>query len=464
MQEKNSALARLATPLQKLLPSQASHGSETVDGAAELVVDTARPMRIGYRVLAYGLGLFLIWAAFAPLDEGVPAMATVMLDTKRKAVQHQQGGIVKEVLVHEGQMVKEGETLLRLDDNTARAGYESIRQHYLTLRALESRLLAEQMNAEQITFHPDLLAAADDPLAKQQMANQTSLLRARRLAFQAEQNGIAESIRGQEAIGKGYREMLPFRKQQMELLREELQSIRELVSEGYAPRTRQMELERQLADVSASSADLQGNAARSANAVAELRMRALQRQQEYQKEIDTQLTEVRREVGADADKLRAASADLGRTEIKAPTSGQVVGLRVQTVGGVVQPYQTIMDVVPEDEALLLEIHVPPHLIDRVRPNELVDVRFNSFAHSPQLVVEGRLLSISGDLLAEPGSQMPPYYLARAALTEKGLKELGGRVMQAGMPAEVVIKTGERSFLTYLLHPLVKRFAASLTEE
>ncbi|MBW7901798.1 MAG: HlyD family type I secretion periplasmic adaptor subunit [Rhodocyclaceae bacterium] len=421
-------------------------------------------MRLGYRVLGYGLGLFLLWAAFAPLDEGVPAAATVMLDTKRKSVQHQQGGIVKEVLVHEGQTVREGDTVIRLDDGTTRANYEAIRQHYVALRALEGRLLAEQLGAEAIDFHPDLVAAAGDPFVKQHMDNQTSLLRARRLALQAELQGIEESIRGQQSIQQGFKEMLPHRNSQIALLREELTGIRELVAEGYAPRTRQMELERLLADVSASTADLQGNAARTANAIAELKMRTLQRKQEYQKEIDTHLAEVRREVEADADKLRAAAAELGRTEIKAPTTGQVVGLKIQTVGGVVQPYQTVMDVVPDNETLLLEIHVPPHLIDRVKPDDLVDVRFNAFAHSPQLVVEGRLLSISGDLLSDPAGQIPPYYLARAAITPQGMEKLGKRTMQPGMPAEVVIKTGHRSLLTYLLHPLVKRVAASLTEE
>ncbi|MDX9706737.1 MAG: HlyD family type I secretion periplasmic adaptor subunit [Azospira sp.] len=463
MDDKNEKTSLLARPLQKLLPSRA-HATETLDGAPELAVDTARPMRLGYRVLGYGLGLFLLWAAFAPLDEGVPAMATVMLDTKRKAVQHQQGGIIKEVLVREGQVVQEGDTLIRLDDDATRAGYESIRQHYVALRALESRLLAEQLGAEVIDFHPDLVAAAEDSFVRQHMDNQTSLLRARRLSLQAELQGIEESIRGQQAMQQGFKDMLPHRNSQIALLREELAGIRELVAEGYAPRTRQMELERLLADVSASTADLQGNAARTQNAIAELKMRALQRKQEYQKEIDTHLAEVRREVEADADKLRAAAAELGRTEIKAPTTGQIVGLNAQTVGGVIQPYQTVMDVVPENETLLLEIHVPPHLIDRIQPDDLVDVRFNAFAHSPQLVVEGRLLSISGDLLADPSGQLPPYYLARAVLTPEGMEKLGRRTMQPGMPAEVVIKTGHRSLLTYLLHPLVKRIAASLTEE
>lgn len=150
--------------------------------------------------------------------------------------------------------------------------------------------------------------------------------------------------------------------------------------------------------------------------------------------------------------------------IRAPAEGQVVGLAVQTVGGVIQPGQKLMDIVPKNEVLLLETKVAPHLIDRVHSGLIADVRFSSFAHSPQLVVQGKVDSISTDLITEPQNPNISYYLARVSVTAEGLKELGNRQLQAGMPAEVVIKTGERSVLTYLLHPLLKRIAASMKEE
>lgn len=462
MEKKSMIWDRISDGLQKFMPKKGE--ATTLDGAPELSIDTARPMKIGYRVLGFGLGIFLLWAAFAPLDEGVPAHGTVMLDTKRKAVQHQYGGIVSEVLVREGQMVQEGETLIRLDTANMKAQHASIKQNYMALRAFEGRLLTEQLGKSSIDFHPDLLAASDETFVKQHMDNQSSLLLARQRSLEAELKAIEESIQGQQSILQGLREVLPHRREQLRLLREELKGIQDLVAEGYAPRNRQSELERQQAEISANLADLQGNIARTSNAIAELRLRSIQRRQEYQKEVDGQLADVRRQVEADAEKLRAATADLGRTEIKAPTTGQVVGLAVQTVGGVVQPYSTLMDIVPENEALLVEVHVPPHLIDRINVNDLVDVRFNNFSHTPQLVVEGKLVSLSHDLLSDPRGQIPPYYLARAAVTPAGMEVLGKRVMQPGMPAEVVIKTGHRSMLTYLLHPLIKRVASSLTEE
>jgi protease secretion system membrane fusion protein len=163
--------------------------------------------------------------------------------------------------------------------------------------------------------------------------------------------------------------------------------------------------------------------------------------------------------------LDAVRADLARTELRAPVEGQVLGLMNQTVGGVIQAGQKIMDVVPEDEHLILEAKIFPHLIDKVRSDDEVDIRFSAFAHSPQLVISGKILSISKDLLNDPPPSMTPtYYLARVVVTADGMKKLGNRQLQAGMPAEVVIKTGERSLMTYLLHPLIKRMAASMKEE
>ena len=141
-----------------------------------------------------------------------------------------------------------------------------------------------------------------------------------------------------------------------------------------------------------------------------------------------------------------------------------MGLAVQTVGAVVQPGQKLMDVVPAEQDLLLEAHIAPHLIDKIQVGLLADVRFNTFAHSPQLVVEGKVLSISGDLVTDPQNPQLSHFLARLQITPTGKKVLGARQLQPGMPAEIIIKTGERSMLTYLLNPLTKRLAGSMKEE
>jgi membrane fusion protein, protease secretion system len=429
----------------------------------EEAADPRKAARLGLWVLAIGLGGFLLWAVFAPLDEGVPSVGQVAIDTKRKAVQHPSGGIVKEVLVHEGDRVKEGQLLVRLDEGIARANFESMRQQYLQLRAQQGRLVAEQTGAAAMIFHPDLLAAKQDPLIQQQIFNQEQLFQSRRASLRADLQSIQESIEGQKSLIRSYQSMLTSRRSQMALVEEELKSTRSLVSEGYVPRTRQLELERMIADTNTSLAEILGNIERAQRGVSELQQRSIVRQQDYRKEVETQLADVNRDVQSDETKLHSLKDDLARIEIRSPAPGQVVGLATQTVGGVIQGGQKIMDIVPDDEPLLLETRVPPHMIDRVHAGLPVDVRFSSFANSPQLVVEGKVISVSADLLTDQPTNQT-YYLARVRLTPDGLKKLGNRVLQPGMPVDVVLKTGERSMLTYLLHPLLKRMAASLKEE
>lgn len=426
--------------------------------------DLGKAGRWGLWALAIGFGGFLAWAALAPLDEGVPGQGTVALDTKRKAVQHLTGGIVEQVLVREGDEVQEGQLLIKLDAAVARANYESARQSYFGLLAMQGRLQAEQQGKNKIVWHEALKeAAATDPLIEQQVLNQEQLFHTRKRLLTSDLRSIEENIKGQEAMIQSYTSMLSSRKQQLEMLQEELKHLRELVKEGYAPRNRQLELERMVADSNASMADLQGNVMRARSSILELRQRAMSRKQEYRKEVETQLAEVSRQVLADGEKYRAVSNDLERTEIRSPASGQVVGLTAQTVGGVVQAGQKLMDIVPKDAPLMLEAHVPPHMIDRVGTGMPVDVRFSSFANTPQLVVDGEVDSVSGDLLTDPQTNVS-YYLARVKVTPEGVKSLGHRQLHPGMPVEVIFKGGERTMLTYLLHPLTKRLAASLTEE
>ncbi|MFZ9375452.1 MAG: HlyD family type I secretion periplasmic adaptor subunit, partial [Burkholderiaceae bacterium] len=426
-------------------------------------MDAGRAARVGMIALAVGFGGFLLWAAFAPLDEGVPAQALVSIDTKRKPVQHLTGGILKEVLVREGQVVKDDQVVARLEPAVVKANYEATRQRYYGLRAIEGRLLAEQANAPRISWHPDLSEGGKDPQIRAQMQTQEQLLQARRSALNAELAAIDESIRAQESQIQTLRGMLELRKQQFGLLSEQLKNLRGLVAEGYAPRNQQFDLERAVADSMAAQTDLQGGVVRAQSAISELRQRSIARKQEYLKEVETQRAGVGLEVQAEGEKFVALQLDLQRVDIKAPAAGQVVGLAVQASGSVISPGFKLMDIVPNDEQLLLEAKIPPHVIDRVRTGLPVDIRFSTFSHTPTLVVDGEVISVSGDMLTEPQTNAM-YYLARVKVTAEGIKKLGNRQMQPGMPAEVVVRTGERSMLTYLLSPLVRRVAASMKEE
>ena len=366
--------------------------------------DTRSPIRLGIWILLVGFGGFLLWAAFAPLDEGVPSQGMVSIATKRKGVQNQRGGRIEQVFVREGQMVQEGEVLMKLDTQTAKARYDEVHQHYLGMRATADRLLAEMKGAGSISFHQDLLSDHDRGLAEQNMQNQRSLFLTRRRSLQ--------------------------------IMNDQLAGMAALVKEGFAPMSQQRDLELKVADFKTNTA--------------------------------SQMAQVQLEVGADAEKTRALAEELADTEVRSPASGQVVGLQVQSVGAVIQPGQKIMDIVPLHEGLLIDAKVSPQFIDSIHKGLPVDVSFFSFSHSPQLVVRGEVESVSKDIITEPGvNPLQPnasYYLARVFVTPGGMKTLGKRQMQPGMPVQVVIKTGERSLLTYLVDPLFKRITVSMKEE
>ena len=366
--------------------------------------DTRSPIRLGIWILLVGFGSFLLWAAFAPLDEGVPSQGMVSIATKRKAVENLRGGRIEQVFVREGQMVGEGDVLITLDTQTAKARYAEVHQHYLGMRASADRLIAEMNGAGSITFHKDLLNDHDQALARQNMQNQRELFLSRRRSLQ--------------------------------IVKDQLAAMKGLVHEGFAPMSQQRDLELKVADFMTNTA--------------------------------SQLAQVQLEVGADAEKTKALADELADTEVRSPASGQVVGLLVQSVGAVIQPGQKIMDIVPLHEGLLIDAKISPHLIDSIHKGLPVDVSFFSFAHSPQLVVKGEVASISRDIVTDPGvNPMMPgasYYLARIFVTPEGMKTLGTRQMQPGMPVQVIVKTGERSLLTYLVDPLFKRITVSMKEE
>jgi membrane fusion protein, protease secretion system len=448
--------------MQKRSPATDATTVDAVDLSEH--ADTKKPIRLGLWVLVVGFGLFLLWAALAPLDEGVVAPGAVAIDTKRKTIQHMQGGVIRELRVNEGQDVKAGDVLLVLSDGATRAGFESVQQNYLAQRAAESRLLAELAGAPAITFHPDLLKAQDSE-ARIHIAAQQQLFAARRAALNAELAAGREAITGLQAQVSGLQGVSASRQAQAALQAEQLRNVSDLARDGFAPRNQALQLEQAQADLRATLADNAAATQRAVQTIAETRQRIAVRQQEYIKEVSRELAEVRREVQANQERLSAATTELERTEIRSPIDGQVIAIAVAGVGGVVTPGQRLMDVVPKEQKLLLDARVPVHVIDRVRVGDATEVRFSGFANTPQLVVDGRVASISGDVVSEqmPGGVMQ-YYLGRVELTEAGNKALGQRQMHPGMPAEVLIRTGERSMLTYLLHPLTKRVAAAMKEE
>ena len=430
-------------------------------------VNTQQPIRLGAAVLVVGLGAFLLWAGFAPLDQGVPASGTVAIETRKKTIQHSTGGVVKDVLVKEGQWVKEGDVLIEVSDTQARANNETIRQAYLSQRAVEARLEAELKNAGSIHFGSDITANKADPFVQQLTMTQQNLFDARRASFEAEVSALEQSIQALKDQLWGVDQSLVNRLVQIQLQEKHLKSIKSLADEGYAPKNQVLQMEQTQTELKTALSDLKSNQSRLSRSIEESQFRMAQRKQDYQKDVMGLLAEVKKEVQAGKERLTTTNEELVRTQIKSPVDGQVVGMSISATGGVVMAGQKLMDVVPKSEALLIDAKVLPHIIDKVHTGMNVSVRFNTFANTPQLVVPGKLVALTSDVITDPSAGMggiSSYYLGRVEITPEGLKVLGNRVLQPGMPTEVLFKVGERTLLQYIMYPLTKRIAASLKEE
>jgi protease secretion system membrane fusion protein len=291
---------------------------------------------------------------------------------------------VHEVLVHEGETVEKGQIVAKLNSALSNVNFESNKQRYMGFSAMQSRLLAEQRGADEVTFEKDVIAS-NDTLIRQQVQTQRTLFNARRAALQSETNAAMQSIEGQRSLIKGLEGQIKSTEEQINLYTRELKAVKELASEGYAPMNRTLDLQRQISAYEGRYMELVSTVARSKNAIGEAEQRIAQRKQEYLKEVDSQLAQIRMDYQSNFEKYKVSADELERTQVRAPVTGQVVGLQVQVVGAVLQPAQKLMDIVPKDEKLVLEAKILPNYIDKVKEGQLVDVRFSTFANTPQLV-------------------------------------------------------------------------------
>ena len=434
--------------------------------SAKLETDERPIVRFGMITLAVGFGGFLLWSGLAPLDEGVPGMGVVSVDSKRKTIQHLRGGIVESLDVREGDRVKAGDVLLRLNDKEVKAQLDITRGQYWTVKAIEARLLAERDGRATVVFPKEMLESAKtDPRAAEAMRAQNQLFVARRSGLASELASMDENIAGLNDQIRGLQSIETGKKTQVALLEKEVASLRGLVEEGFVPRNRLYELERSLADVTGTRGSDLASISRAQAAINEMKLRKLQRTQDFRKELETQMTDIQREVSTQSDRLLALEDEFERTVIKAPTDGHVVGLEAHTVGGVIRPGDRIMDIVPEGDVLVVEAQLPVNLIDKIHVGQLATMHFQVvLGGGAQPAIEGKLVQVSADRLTDPRTGTP-YYAARIQITEKGEEVLRKHklIPQAGMQADVVVITGERTVLQYLLRPLISRVGAGMKE-
>ncbi len=296
------------------------------------------------------------------------------------------------------------------------------------------------------------------------MTIQTQLLRSRRAALQAELGAMENMLAGLQSSATGLEATRRAKEQQSKLLLEELKGLREMAAEGYLPRNRLSEQERLLAQLGGAISEDLGNLGRTQRSIGEIRMRMLARQQDYHKEVENGLAEIQKEVSALDSRLKGLAFDLANTEVRAPKEGVIVGLKVHTIGGVLASGTPLMDVVPKNEPLRIDVMIPTTLIDKVKPGLPVDIIFPAFNQKVTPNIPGKLDQVAADATNDPQGRMPPYYLGQVVVTPEGMKKLTTHEIKAGMPAEVIIKTGERTLLNYIVKPLLDRAKPALTEE
>jgi protease secretion system membrane fusion protein len=445
------------------------------DAATEVISHDVAPLtvntdarayaRMGWLIVLLGVIGFLIWASFAPLDKGVPMSGTVAAESNRKAVQHQSGGTIQQILVKDGDVVKAGQVLVRMNGITATAAFDITEAQYLTARATEARLLAERDGSKSIRFPEDLTKRASDPKVAEMMTLQTQLLGSRQASLHNELGAVDESIAGLKIQIQGLQESRDSKKAQVGFLKEQLAGMRDLAKEGYVARNRLLDLERTYAQLQGAISEDIGNIGRSQRQVMELNLRKSQRVQDYQKEVRTTLAETQKEAEAQGARTSAQQFELSNVDVKAPVSGTVVNLAVFTNGGVVPPGFKMMDIVPADDPLIVEGQLPVNLVDKVHVGLPTELIFSAFNANRTPHIPGTVETVSADRTVDERTGAA-FYRVRVKVSPKGAKMIAQHKMdiRPGMPVELFVKTGERTMMSYLLKPVFDRAHSSMSED
>lgn len=431
----------------------------------EVNTDARAFVRIGWLIVLAGVGGFLLWALLAPLDKGVPLSGTVATESNRQAVQHQSGGTVQELLVRDGDVVKAGQVLVRMNPIQARSAVDITDTQYLSAMANIARLTAERDGSGTITFPAEIEKRRAEPRVAELIGVQNQFLISRQASLKSELAGLDAGIAGLKLQITGLQESRDSKKAQVEFLKEQLGGMRDLAKDGYVARNRLLDLERTYAQLGGAISEDIGNIGRSQRQVTELTMRRAQRVQDYQKEVRGQLSEFQKEVDGQGARLQAQRFELSNVEVKAPVDGTVVGLAVFTNGGVVQPGFKMMDIVPSNAPLIVDGQLATNLVDKVHPGLPVELIFSAFNTNKTPHIDGEVTHISADRSLDERTGNP-YYKVHVKVTPKGAKMIAEHKMdiRSGMPVELFVKTGERTMMSYLLKPIVDRAHSALSEE
>jgi HlyD family type I secretion membrane fusion protein len=418
--------------------------------------------KIGFGVIFVTFGVIGGWAALAPLDSAVTAHGVLSVDTNRKTIQHLEGGIVRKILVKEGQHVKAGQVLFELDPTSAKAGYEISQNQLYALLAQEARLLAERDNLPAVTF-PAELTQATGSVAAAAIADETKQFYERRNTLTGQVNILTSRVEQFRTAIQGVDRERASMEQQLKLIESELTDVQGLYAKGLVPRPRLLALQREQANIQGQIGRSISEHERVEKEINETTLQIRQLRQQIYEQASKDLTEVRAKMADIRERFAVAQDQAKRVEIRSPVTGTAQNLHIFTEGAVIRQGEPMADVVPENEELVVKASFSPNDVDNIQVGQTTEVRFPSFHDRTIPVINGTVRSIGADRLVDEGTHQP-YFLAIVGVDERNLPAHIRHRLKAGLPAEVVVPTGERTVLQYMWEPLTRTLRGSLREQ
>ena len=410
-------------------------------------------------IALFGLGG--VWAATAPIDGASLAPGIVTGRSYSKIIQHLEGGIIDQFFVENGARVNEGDPILNLDSTQSLAALEIANNEYIALRALEMRLVAERDGLTILQYPSEFLDLGET--TAEETSGQIEIFNARRSAIENSIQVLEQRVQQLRSQIIGLTALRESKDTLANSFEEESEDIRELLGQGFSDKTRLRDLERNIATFLGEAAELHASISATEIQIGETQLQIIQQEREFRNQVVTELGEVQTNVNEVIERITALQDVVSRTTVRAPESGIVNGLQVHTIGGVIGPGMRIVDIVPQEEDLIIEAEVPPIDIDRVEIGQNATVRFSTFGMGSVPRIHGEVINISAESMINETTNIP-YYLARVEVSPDSLDDLGGLVLVPGMPAEVYIATGERTFLQYLLKPFSNAIARGFRED
>lgn len=425
--------------------------------------DIKKPLVTASIIVCVFFGVFLGWSLFAPLESAAIAIGEVGSEGKQKVIKHLEGGIVAQILVKDGDQVTAGEVLIELDSTQPLANVGIITSRYHAALALQARLLAERDFLDTIVF-PEILLQAKQSNIQAILAAQRNIFAARSEALKKNRGILNQRVAQSESEIVGLEGAVESQDEQLSLANQEVSAYKDLEDKGMsAGKTRMLAVQKDYARVEGERSQNTAAIARIHQSIGETQLRISTLEAEQLNEVVELLREVQSELYDLDEKLRAARDVLRRTTIKAHLAGTVVALQVHTVGGVIGAGEPLLGIVPSDERLVIEARLDPKDIDVVRPGLSAHVRFSAFSSRTHSPVEAEVVTVSADRLTDDRSGAA-YYKVEVVLTEDVTKALNGEALYPGMQAEVMIVTGSRTPMDYLLEPLTNSINRAFRED